>query len=132
MVDTNVVSYRYRVDDPRFEPFRPVLEGKIPAISFVTFAETLEGAYEAPWPEKRIVGYEAYLRAHYMLLPVDRELTIRWARLVAECRRNGIELGCDNDWWVAATALRYDIPLVTSDQTFRRVPSLTVLPVERT
>ncbi len=129
LIDTNVVSYRYRRDE-RFERFRSSIEGKVPAISFITHAEALEGAYQASWPEKKIVAYEAHLRSHYVLLPVDRELTVRWARTVAECRGKGVELGSDNDWWIAATALRYGVPLVTNDKPFRSVPGLVVLPEE--
>ena len=127
LVDTNVVSYRYR-DDSRFGLFKESLIGRVPAVSCVTYAEALKGAHDAKWPEKRIAQYEAYLRRHYMLIPIDRETAAGWARLVAECNGNGIELGCDNDWWIAATALRHEIPLLTNDQTFRRVPGLAVLP----
>ena len=127
LVDTNVVSYRYN-RRPEFNQFISELEGKIPAISFVTYAEAMEGSYEARWPEKRTAQYDAYLRANYMLLPIDRELAIRFARMVSECRSSGISLSGDNDLWIAATALRYDIPLLTNDQPFRRIPGLTVLP----
>lgn len=127
LVDTNVVSYRYR-DDARFEPFKDALLGRVPAISYVTYAETLRGAYGASWSEKKVAQYEAHLRRQYMLIPADRETATRWARCVAECTAVGIDLGCDNDWWIAATALRHDIPLLTNDQAFRRIPSLTVLP----
>jgi predicted nucleic acid-binding protein len=127
LVDTNVVSYRYR-DDARFEPFKGSLVGRVPAISFITYAESLKGAHEAEWPDGKVAKYEAHLRRYYMLVPADRDTSATWAKLVAESNAAGIELGCDNDWWIAATALRHEIPLLTNDQGFRRLPSLTVLP----
>lgn len=127
LVDTNVVSHRYR-DDPKFDLFKDSLIGRVPAISFINYAEALKGAHEAEWADRKIAQYESHMRRHYMLLPIDRDTAAAWAKLVAECNGKGIELGCDNDWWIAATALRHSIPLLTNDQTFRRIASLTVLP----
>ncbi len=126
LVDTNVASYRFRQDE-MFKQFEEHLIGRVPVISFVTYAEALEGAYEARWSEKRITQYETYLKTSYMLIPADRLLASYWARIVADCRRGGIALGSDNDWWIAATAIRHEIPLLTNDQAFRRIPNLVVL-----
>lgn len=122
-----MVSYRYR-DDPRFDQFKDCLVARVPAISFITYAEALKGAHEAEWPDRRIAQYEAHMRRNYLVIPIDRNTAVEWARLVAECNKQGIDLGCDNDWWIAATAVRHDIPLLTNDQAFRRIQALTVLP----
>lgn len=124
LVDSNIVSYRYR-QSPEFAAFQSYLQGSVPAISAITYGECLSGA-RAAWSEQRVSAYDAYLRK-YLLLPVDREVVMTYARTVAANAKVGISLG-ENDWWIAATALRFGIPLLTNDQAFRMIHGLTVLP----
>ena len=52
-----------------------------------------------------------------------------YARLRADCERVGHALGQredDADRWIAATALRPDVPLVSNDQIFKDVPGLVL------
>jgi predicted nucleic acid-binding protein len=113
-----------------FDVFKPYMVGAIPAISFVTYGEALEGALQANWTEKRISDYQAHLRK-YLLLPADRELAAMFARVSAECMRSGIGVNsCQNDLWIAATAMKFGIPLLSNDRLFRRIKGLTVLPPE--
>jgi len=128
LLDTDVVSYRFG-RRAEFEAFRPHLAGKIPAVSFVTFGEAMKGAFLASWGEKRVRALEAHLRT-YLILPADRQLAATYARLRSDNQQTGVSLSDENDWWVAATAIRYDIPLLTNDRAFRRVRGLRVLPPE--
>jgi predicted nucleic acid-binding protein len=59
----------------------------------------------------------------YRPLSLGRELAIFAGRLQADL---DFELG-ENDLWIAATALRHDLPLVSRDRVFIRVPGLRVL-----
>lgn len=57
------------------------------------------------------------------------ELVLVWARLRADCERAGHALGQpthDADRWVAATAIRLGVPLVSNDRIFRDVPGLVI------
>jgi predicted nucleic acid-binding protein len=57
------------------------------------------------------------------------ELILTYARLRAGCERIGHALaqrGHDADRWIAATALRLGIPLVSNDGIFDGVPGLVV------
>lgn len=57
------------------------------------------------------------------VLGVDRPVAERWADLSRELRRLGMPLGA-NDLWIASIALVHDLPLLTRDAAFRRVPAL--------
>jgi tRNA(fMet)-specific endonuclease VapC len=128
LVDTNVTSYRYR-QSAEFDAFRPFLQGSIAAISVITYGETLFGARAAGWSESRISEYDAHLRK-YLILPVDRDVVMTYAKVRSEHQKMGIGLS-ENDWWIATTAIRYSIPLLTNDAAFRRIRTLKVLPPAR-
>jgi hypothetical protein len=127
LLDTCVVSYRY-MQKQEFEQFRPFMAGAIPAISFVTYGEALEGALEANWGEKKIGAYQAYLRT-YLLIPADKELAVSYAKVFSDCMRSGVDVrSSQNDIWIAATAIKFGIPVLSNDGLFRRIKGLSVLP----
>lgn len=127
LFDTDVLSFRFRARRQEIAPFRIYWENKASAISEVTYAEAMEGSISG-FTEATQKEYEAYLRG-YILVPIDRRVTKAWAQLVARNKQRHVALG-DNDAWIAATAIRHGIPLLTNDRAFRLIPELTVLPPE--
>jgi predicted nucleic acid-binding protein len=71
------------------------------------------------------------LRAHLALRLIGGQYQDAvHAGLKDQCLRNGHALGQkvhDGDRWIAATAVRYGIPLVSHDQIFKGVPDLELL-----
>lgn len=60
------------------------------------------------------------------IAPIDVEVTLVYARLARDLRKRGILIG-GNDLWIAATCLRYELPLVSRDrEQFNRVQGLAV------
>jgi len=59
-------------------------------------------------------------------IPVDDRVGGAWAGLVARLRVAGRRMPI-NDSWLAATALAYDMPIVTQDADFLDVPGLSVI-----
>lgn len=57
------------------------------------------------------------------VLPITREITIRYGRLFAALRRAGTPVGT-NDLWIAATAIEHDGHLVTFDGDYAKIPGL--------
>ncbi len=49
-----------------------------------------------------------------------------WARLWSDCRARGANVG-DNDLWIAATAVRLDLPVATLDGDFQRISGLRII-----
>ena len=52
-----------------------------------------------------------------------RETAEHYARLFVQLKRAGTPIP-DDDLWIAALALEHDLPLITRDQHFERVPQL--------
>jgi tRNA(fMet)-specific endonuclease VapC len=125
VVDTCVVSFVFKRDS-RAELYRPHLDGNLLVISFMTLAELYRWPLERDWGETRRMALEQRMR-EYTVYPFTRDLCRQWATATDEARRNGNEIKVD-DAWIAATALLYDIPLVTHNRSdFEGVPDLSVI-----
>jgi tRNA(fMet)-specific endonuclease VapC len=60
------------------------------------------------------------------ILPVDLQVTERYGQVKAQLRRLGKPIP-ENDIWIAATALRHNLPLVANDKHFDHVEGLVVI-----
>jgi tRNA(fMet)-specific endonuclease VapC len=70
--------------------------------------------------------WESFIRS-YPILDSGKEVAWYYGRIVRELRKQGSLIGA-NDLWIAATALRHDMAVVTRNvQDFQRVPGLAVL-----
>ena len=54
LVDTDVYSYLMRPGDPRAQVYRPHVQGKIVAVSFITVGELLFGAKKKKWGTTKV------------------------------------------------------------------------------
>jgi tRNA(fMet)-specific endonuclease VapC len=90
------------------------------AVSAVVLGEFSEG-----FPEPRHPLVEWVRRVH-KILPVDATVALEYARVARRLRAAGQMIG-GNDLWIAATALRYGLPVVTANvEHFARIPELDV------
>ena len=122
LVDTNVVSYRIK-GDSRGPLYDRHLAGYRPLVSFMTPAEMYRWAVTHRWGEPRIGELRARLN-EYVVIPYDDEIAWQWAT-VSSIPGRPMEPG---DAWVAAAALRHNLPLVTHNRRhFDHVPGLTVI-----
>lgn len=93
------------------------------AISLITYGEIYEGIYFSRDPQTSEKGFLKFLRG-VKILPFNRSILKRFARLRGELRRTG-NLMCDPDLLIAAMALQYDLTLLSRNQSdFQRVPQL--------
>lgn len=60
------------------------------------------------------------------ILPVDLQVTERYGQVKAQLRRLGKPIP-ENDIWIAATALRHNLPLVANHKHFDHVEGLVVI-----
>lgn len=114
VVDTCVVSYLLK-GDTRAEQYRSHLEGNTLVISFMTLAELHRWALERNWGERRRTEMAAYLRS-YTIYPFNHALCVQWATTKDQAQRSGRGIKTD-DAWIAATALLYDIPVITNNRS---------------
>ena len=125
VVDTDVVSFLYK-GDTRSAAYRAHLDGQLPIISFMTLAELEQWTLARHWGARRRQDLLIYLR-RYLVEQSSPELCRRWAEATASARRAGRPI-LTGDAWVAATALSYDVPLVTNNPgDFAGVAGLTVI-----
>ncbi|MGH9057337.1 MAG: PIN domain-containing protein, partial [Acidimicrobiales bacterium] len=106
--------------------YEPIIVGRPAFISFQTAAELRYGALRRRWGEKRMRELEARI-ATAEVVHTGPELVLIYAQLRVDCERVGHALGQrdhDPDRWVAATAIRLGIPLVSNDGIFDGAPGL--------
>ena len=84
-------------------------------MSIVTVIELYHGVYTSRDPQRAERGLRAFLR-DVRILPVTRGVALRTARVRADLQRRGLPFKHRAiDLIVAATALVYDLTLVTSN-----------------
>ena len=110
LLDTDVFSYLVK-GDSRVLQYAPLLTGQSVAISFMTVAELYQWAALRNWGENRISEMESVIKG-YVVPPVDAEVCRRWGTIRALRKAAGRPIS-PQDAWIAATALCFDLPLVT-------------------
>ena len=125
LVDTNIAIY-FAANKPVIAAYRAHLEGNVLALSFASAGELLLTDRKARNPGQTLEYWREKLPYYVVLFP-DLEMCDIWARITADCYRRG-RTRQDNDLWIAATALRYDLPLVTHNRRdFEDIPGLTII-----
>jgi predicted nucleic acid-binding protein len=114
LLDTNVISFLLK-GDSRARSYAPYLQDRMLAISFMTVAELFQWAAIRNWGARRMSQLETSLQS-YIILPFDIALCRWWGEIRAKCRAVGRPIS-PQDAWIAATALRYHLPLVTHNPT---------------
>lgn len=112
LVDTDVVSYLFGGRE-QATFFRPYLQHRTLAVSFMTVAELYFGAYKANWGIRRITQLDNHLR-NYVIVPFDYELCRRCASIRADRQKAGHQMGLA-DAWIAASALVHNCALATNN-----------------
>ena len=120
LLDTDVASFLFK-RSRQAERFRSLVEGRRLALSFMSVAELYRWTIARKWGREKIGQLEDRLR-RYLIIPYDRDLAWAWARVTARCGEAGRSIG-PSDAWIAATALRHDLELVTHNVKDFEVPA---------
>ncbi len=107
--------------------------GELPekiAVSVITAAELELGVLRASDTETRArrLATLSRVRSAYRLLPIDEKTSSCFARIAAQELDAGRKLR-RHDAWIAATALRYGVSVVTQDADFSVFSSVSVVRV---
>jgi len=125
VVDTDVVSFLFK-DHPIAELYDAELLGHTLVLSFMTVAELDRWAIQSKWGEARRNWLSRYLEP-FAILPFNRALCMKWAEVTVAAQGRGHRIECA-DAWIAATALLYDLILVTHNRgDYRGVPGLRLI-----
>ena len=117
LIDLQRERARGQTDGPahRFLERDPDTELHLSVVALGEFAEGFER------PDHELLRA---VRELHVLLDIDEETALVYARLARRLRRQGRLIGT-NDLWIAAASLRHDLPLVTSNPgEFERVDGL--------
>ncbi len=130
VVDTMVISWLLG-DRPASLAFRyRELIGVTPVLlAFQTVMELRYGALHGGWGELRRRRLERRV-AELAIVQPDDEMITMCADFRHRCRQIGHALGDrvhDGDRWIAATAIRLQLPLVSHDQVFDGAPGLELV-----
>jgi predicted nucleic acid-binding protein len=113
VVDTDVISMIFK-GDTRALAYRPHLVSRLLGISFMTLAELERWSLERDWAQRRKQQLAEHL-TRYVVLPVNRELCSKWAEVSFAAKRKGRPIQTA-DAWIAASALYYEVPLITNNR----------------
>ena len=125
VIDTDVFSADLS-DTALIAVYEPIIVGRPAFLSFQTVAELRFGALRRSWGTARMRKLDAKIATAEVVHSGD-ELIAVYAQLRANCVRLGHALGQrdhDADRWIAATALRLGVPLVSNDRIFEGTPGL--------
>jgi tRNA(fMet)-specific endonuclease VapC len=125
LIDTDIASFIFKGSDYA-DPYLPLLDGQELALSFMTVAELFQWAILRKWGDRRLAQLEQYL-SNYIIIPVDQPLCRQWAQIRCDRQKSGQPIS-PQDAWIAATAIRYDLPLVTHNiKDFRDIYNLRLM-----
>lgn len=125
VVDTDVVSFLFK-NHTIGSLYDSDLAGRTLLISFMTLAELERWAIQSNWAEARRRWLRLYLE-RFVILPYTRQLCTIWAEVTVAAQSRGCRIECA-DAWIAATALRHDVPLVTHNRgDYLGVPGLKLI-----
>ncbi len=125
VVDTDVVSFLFKRHSFAFQ-YLVDLANRTPLISFMTVAELDRWVLQARWSEARRERLREYLKP-FAVLPYDHALCTKWAEVTVAAQSRGLRIDCA-DAWIAATAMLYDAPLIThNNSNYLGVPGLSLI-----
>jgi predicted nucleic acid-binding protein len=122
LIDTDVFSFVLK-RDTRAALYAGDLAGAQPCLSFQSVAELRHWALARQWSQSRRASLDQSL-ARCVVLPYDDAMSRHWAEITALRRRLGQPIQC-GDAWIAATAVRHGIPLVTHNASdYANIPKV--------
>lgn len=120
LLDTSIVSHIIRGDQPDILRKLARLPMEDIAISAMTEGELFYGLARRNYPAALTERVRQFL-LRVEVLPWDHDVTRSYGDLRAACEAKGVALA-PLDMMIAAHAVAIDVPLVTRDKAFSRVP----------
>jgi predicted nucleic acid-binding protein len=122
LADSDWVIDYLRRQDAAVRLLRPLMQDNSLAISVITYAEVFDGVIGGRNREQDLSQLRTLLTGTEVM-GLDPETAELFAQLRVSLRSRG-ELLADHDIWIASTALRHDLVLLTRDQHFDRFDQL--------
>ena len=125
VADTDVVSFVFK-ENPNAWLYTPHLLNVPKFISFMTLAELRRWQLQHHWGAAKRRKLQRFMEG-FGVIYADEDLCDMWAQVMSQARHKGRPIATA-DAWVAATALLFNVPLVTHNRLdFANVDGLTVI-----
>ena len=125
VVDTDIASYVFKNHTLASLYYREI-HGGLAYLSFMTIAELRRWTLQAAWGRQRLQSLDEYLEG-FVVIPSSTDLCDIWAEVMVAAQAVGRRIECA-DAWIAATALLYDVPLITHNRAdYLGVPGLRII-----
>ena len=122
LADSDWVIDYLRRQDAAIRLLRPLIESNSLAISVITYAEVYDGVVGGRNQEQNLTELRTMLTG-VETMGLDRATAELFAEIRSGLRARG-QILADHDIWIASTALRHDLALLTRDHHFDRIESL--------
>ena len=129
LVDTDVFSYIFDSRSPLAEQYQAHLRNEHGGVCFITIGELYAGARQKAWGRRRVAKLEATIQ-EFALVRIDLAVCQAYADLKTQAKtpQGSDRVTSDNDLWIAACAIRHDIPLLSNNRWhFEGLPGLQLI-----
>ena len=131
LLDTNVISELVRPrPDSRVVKWIDSTAESLLYLSVLTLGEIRTGITSLVDGRRRVsleswLDHDLTTRFSDRILPIDSAVADRWGRISANAKAKGSPMPVI-DGLLAATAMQFDLTVVSRDETFHKLPSLEV------
>lgn len=126
ILDTNQIINYFRGSHETIEKLTPLFKDGT-AISVITIAEYLRGAYQSTNPKKNIKVFQDFLATTQIgILPIDVKIATQYAKFQAGFEKKGNRIP-HFDLLIASTAMVHNLTLISGDKVFTRISELKVI-----
>jgi toxin FitB len=131
LLDTNVISELVRPHpDSRVVKWIESTAESLLYLSVLTLGEIRTGITSLVDGRRRVsleswLDHDLTARFSGRILPIDSAVADRWGRISANAKAKGSPMPVI-DGLLAATAMQFDLTVVSRDETFHKLPSLEV------
>lgn len=112
---------------PEAQLCAPHLDGRVSALSFQSLAELWHWAIKGKWGDSKRRQLDGLIGQFAVLTP-DEQTVRSWAELKARAESVG-QAKATADLWIAATAKRHSLPLLTGDRGFLSALEIEVIDI---
>lgn len=121
LLDTNIVIALFKEDTAVIDKLKLASEVYHPSI---VIGELYYGAYNSTRKDENIDRIDAYAGNTIVLSP-DEYTSRLYGQIKAGLKSNGTPIP-ENDIWIAAIAIQYDLILVSRDRHFNHIKNLSL------
>ncbi len=121
LIDTNIIIKLLNGDQKAVELFDS-LDGI--NISVITAGELFYGAQKSSRINENMLLFKNFL-SEYSIVEINESVSETYGEIKANLVKRGINIP-ENDIWIAATAISYNLNLVTYDEHFKNINDLNI------